>query len=488
MAKKMILIVFIALVIFSAIYALWDNRQYTTSSDKAYQVYMEGETLKKKLYYNDALPEFEKAVKIDSNFAMAYCMLAELQFDFGDTTKAREYIDKAISLFPKITEKEKLYIQITKGTLFDGNKSPERYKYIDEYIKKYPDDPWTHRFHAERFIRERDYESAITEYEKIIDNDPSDALAYNMLGYLNYWAGHFDEALNNIRKYSITASKEANPHDSFGEILMYIGRYDEAIKEFEAANRIKPDLDFVLGHLGKVNREIGKYRDAIGYFERAKEFARSDNYASMEEEEIAYTLYLAGEKEQALKVISALHDQYPDWFRIVTFRGIIAAGNNKLDIAYESLAELSAMLEKADTLDASRNSKDNILVNQSILAGNIAFVEKDYEKAITNYKKSLEMAHRPGIVLVRFLLGRAYLEAGQLDLAEQTFEENLKDNPNHPFTLDSMAKLYKAKGDVDKEKQMLLMFLSVMSGADDDIKQVNEAREELDRLSEKVSL
>jgi len=129
-------------------------------------------------------------------------------------------------------------------------------------------------YKASHFMEDHDFENAIIEYEQIIKDEPDFALAYNMLGYLNYYVRNFDEALLNIKKYSIVAGKQANPHDSYGEILMYLGRYDDAIKEFETANRIKPDLDFVLGHLGHVNREIGRYRDAIGYFERAKEFAR----------------------------------------------------------------------------------------------------------------------------------------------------------------------------------------------------------------------
>jgi tetratricopeptide (TPR) repeat protein len=91
MAKKLILVLFLALVIFSVIYALRDKREFTTSSEKAYQAFQAGETLRKKLYYREAIPEFEKAVKIDTNFAIAYSRLAELYNDFDEAEKAKAY-------------------------------------------------------------------------------------------------------------------------------------------------------------------------------------------------------------------------------------------------------------------------------------------------------------------------------------------------------------------------------------------------------------
>jgi len=96
MAKKIILVIFIGLLIFSVIYALSGKKKYTTSSDQAYHTFLAGEELMKKLYYTDAIPEFEKAVKIDTNFAMAYAMLAELYNMHDRKDDAQESIQKAV--------------------------------------------------------------------------------------------------------------------------------------------------------------------------------------------------------------------------------------------------------------------------------------------------------------------------------------------------------------------------------------------------------
>jgi tetratricopeptide (TPR) repeat protein len=304
-----------------------------------------------------------------------------------------------------------------------------------------------------------------------------------MLGYLNYWNRNFDEAISYINKYARIASQEANPHDSYGEILMYMGRYDEAIKEFETADKIKKDLDFVLSHLGAVHRDIGRFRDAIGYFERAKEFARSEIYKARAEERIAYTLYKSGDSDQALKLINDLHTEHPEWYSVVTYRGIIAAGAEQLDISYSSLAEMDAFLDKADSSGTTQNYKNELMINRELLRGKIGLIEKDYAKAIEAYSKCIELGQLPGLIVYRYLLGEAYYQNGELAKAQELFLTNLEDNPNHPFSLFTLAQIYKDRGDTENQRQTLLTYLSVMSGADESAEDVQTARAQLDSLA-----
>ena len=482
MAKKIILASFVGLLIFSVIYALSGKKKYTTSSDQAYQTYLAGEELMQKLYYADAIPEFEKAVRIDTNFAMAHIMLGELYNMYGNKEDAQKSIEKAVSLFPMITEKEQLIISVYQCGINEDKES--RRNKCDELIQKYPQSLEAHLYRATHFMEDRDFQNAINEFEQIIEDEPDYALAYNMLGYLNYYIRNFDEALLNIKKYSIVGGKQANPHDSYGEILMYIGRYDEAIKEFETANKIKPDLEFVLHHLGQVNREIGRYRDAIGYFERAKEFARNEGYAARAEEQIAYSKYLHEEKEQALELLDNIYKEHSEWYSVATYRGTVAAGLKKFDIADACIDDLNRMLEKADSSGAGQYYKNEIIIHREALLGKIALMKENYNEAINVYKNIAELINLPGLVMMKFLLGKSYLYAGKLDLAEEILLNNLNDNPNHPYTLFILAKVYKEKGNPEKQKQMLLTYLSVMSGADEDIRDVIEARQQLDSLME----
>ena len=63
------------------------------------------------LYLSDAVVEFEKAVAIDPNFAMAYLQLGLAKLRLEDEKGTHAAISKAVELIDRVASKEKLYIR-----------------------------------------------------------------------------------------------------------------------------------------------------------------------------------------------------------------------------------------------------------------------------------------------------------------------------------------------------------------------------------------
>jgi type IV secretory pathway component VirB8 len=60
-----------------------------------------------KLYNKEAIPEFENAVRLDSNFAMAYNYLAILNYEYlGDKNEAKGLSIKPSGFFRKSKRKK----------------------------------------------------------------------------------------------------------------------------------------------------------------------------------------------------------------------------------------------------------------------------------------------------------------------------------------------------------------------------------------------
>lgn len=486
MYKKVILLIFVGLVIFSIIYALSGKKKVTTSSDRAYQAYLAGEELTRKLYYSDAIPEFEKAVKIDTNFAMAYTMLADLYHMHGRRDDAKKEIERAVSLFPMITEKERLIIGNIKGVINNDTEMMEKNR--EKLIQKYPKSIEAHLYRATHYQRERDFVNAIKEFEQLLEDEPNYALAYNMLGYLNYYERNFDEAISNLKKYSIMAGKQANPHDSYGEILMYLGHYDEAIKEFEKANKIKSDLYFVLNHLGDVHREIGRYRDAIGYYERARDIATTEHQVIGADVDIAFTFWRANKNNKALNILDEVLDFKPDDVNVLYIKGnalllqgVIRAQTGEFEKAILNLNAIDSLMTR-DEIKKEKMRLNSAKIIRAFLSGTIAIEKGDYDKAIDDFQFLIDNSQLPSMLWFRQLLGNAYAHSGNYEKAKETYLTNLEDNPNHPLSLFQLAQVYKDLGDVENQKQMLLRFLSVTSGADEDIDEIIIARKQVDSL------
>jgi Flp pilus assembly protein TadD len=71
--------------------------------------------------------------------------------------------------------------------------------------------------------------------------------------------------------------------------------------------------------------------------------------------------------------------------------------------------------------------------------GGLYLHNKDYEKAISNFLKAIELS--PNLDEAYGELGQAYLETGQKAKAVKAFEDALKINPNNPIHLNNLNAL-----------------------------------------------
>jgi tetratricopeptide (TPR) repeat protein len=436
-----------------------------------------------KLYNREAFAEFENAVKLDSNFAMAIGRLALLNAEYlGNKDEAEKLFKKAILLFPKIKEKERLIISINeasmKGDVVKAN------SLRSDFVSKFPDCLEAHEYMAMQYQEAKDYEKAIAEYQKILKIDPNYANAYNMMAYLNYYLRNDDQAIENVKKYVMIAADDANPHDSYGELLMNIGKYDEAIEQFNQANKIKPDLYFVLMHLGSAYYQTGRLRDALGYIERAREFAVNKGNIDNCDMNIIGIYWEYGEIDKALELNAKLIQRDPENLRALENRGALLAMKGDLQGAKADLGRIDEMLLKYKTSDSTVSGismKESARMMRNQIAGIIAM--KDGENSsISLLQELVDNSNLPGKLWQRDFLGMAYSQSGNYAKARDVYLLNLQDNPNHGLTLRLLAELYGVLKQPENQKETLLRFLSVMSGADEDVKIVKDARQQLDRL------
>jgi len=75
----------------------YEFKQATTGSLEAFKAYSLGEAQKSQGLWLTAIPFYERATKLDPNFAMAYARMAVVYSNAGERTKAREFARKGFS-------------------------------------------------------------------------------------------------------------------------------------------------------------------------------------------------------------------------------------------------------------------------------------------------------------------------------------------------------------------------------------------------------
>jgi eukaryotic-like serine/threonine-protein kinase len=167
--------------------------QATTPSLEALQAYTLGRNA---IVGGDpvaAVPLFQRAIRLDPNFAMAYASLGVTYWDSSEISRAAEYIKKAYELREHVSERERFYIEYNYLQFVTGDLEKARQE-AELWARTYPRDASPPRSLGVIYGELGQYDKALAESREALRVEPASGTNYANLvsSYLN--VNHLAEA------------------------------------------------------------------------------------------------------------------------------------------------------------------------------------------------------------------------------------------------------------------------------------------------------
>jgi hypothetical protein len=206
--------------------------QATTPSLAALQAYSLGwKTQTGKGDDAAAAPLYQRAIRLDPNFAMAYASLGTSYYNLGETSAAAENIRKAYELRDRVSEREKFYIES----------------------------------HYNQFVTD-DLEKARQVYELWALTYPRELVPPNNLTYICGALGQYDKALVEARE--AFRLNEASGYGNLANSFLQLNRIDETratVEEAQAKNFDSPPLHFLQYQLGFLRSDATGMKQQVAW-------------------------------------------------------------------------------------------------------------------------------------------------------------------------------------------------------------------------------
>ena len=392
-----------------------------------------GNTYVKNFEFEKGLVEYEKAVKINSKDAQLYYNFCHTYWELGNKhrdkkfhNKAIDYCDKSLEVDPDFA-KPYFHLGIINSRL--GNtykakklvrKSKELFKAegdingvkIAEKMLESMDRKTEHRKHANRALAYADkgkFEEAIVEFKKLLEINPNNSAAHYNLGITYRKSGQFENAIDSYKK-----ALQINPRDedawiALGVAYSFLRKHQDAISCYLKALEICPDDALAYYNLGLRYYALRQNKKAKESFLKAKELYQKE-----------------GDKEQLVKVEKYL---------------------NKLFNAEKTLEAIDGDSQDFKHLQQGFNYSE----------------KGEYEKAIVEYKKSLEID--PNSSATHYNLGITYRRLGQFENAIDSYKKALQIDPRDE---DAWVGLGNAYSSLRKYQDALSCYLKALEICPDD--------------------
>jgi eukaryotic-like serine/threonine-protein kinase len=232
------------------------TKNYTENSE-AYQQYLLGRFYWNKRNKDDfyrAINHYSQAVRVDSNYAIAFAGLADVYIilqGYDDSavpldlqTKARENALKALSLDDTLSE-----AHLSNGIILQ--------------------------------TLDFDFAGAEREFKRAIESDPKNAVAFYQYANFLMAFGRFDEAESKFRRALELEPASVNANRLYGIFLMLARRYEESEKQ--AKKTIELDPNFQGAYFSFANTLLlqGRYAEAVEQYAKSREVAGKPDEAAM---------------------------------------------------------------------------------------------------------------------------------------------------------------------------------------------------------------
>jgi tetratricopeptide (TPR) repeat protein len=424
----------------------------STASEEARKEFLAGRDLAERLLIQDSIQHFDKAISLDANFALAELTRAQT------SPTAKEFFDhlkKAVSLADKASNGERLLIL---GAEAGANGNPPKQKeYLEQLVAAYPNDERAHFNLGGYYFGQQDFAQAIAHYKKATELAPNYSGAYNILGYAYRQNGDYANAENAFKKYTELIPNDPNPYDSYAELLLKMGRFDESIAQYRKALAI--DSNFVASHLG-ISADLmyqGKAEEAAAELQKINEKARSDGDRRTALFGLTVLNVDSGKMDQALQNMDkqyALAEKIGDVAQMsadLQTKGTILLEMGRAD---EAKTLFDRALKMTQDSNLSNQIKDNASLFNHFNLAKVAIAKKDLTTAknqAEEFRKGAEAAKNSfQIKQAHELMGTIALEEKDWDKAIAEFKEA---NQQNPYDVYRLCQAYQAKGVADKANE-----------------------------------
>ncbi len=385
---------------------------FTATSIDAMKAYARAQDLTTMGNDDEAIKEYERALAFDPKMGRAFAGLAVVYRNRGDLEQATKYYEKAMPFLDQMTEREKFR---TRGGYYFVNRNYR--KAIEEYgalMRQFPMDLAAYVNLPLAYFYARDMRRAFEEGRKAVEAYPDKVNPlYNYVWYA-IGADRLDVAEAELPKITKLDPKFAEPHVCLALIRLSQGRSDEAVKEYRT---IEPMGAYAAALASAGLADVALYEGRLGDARKILEAGIAADLASgqkslgvIAQTILARTLLTLGDKRAALKTVdSAMAAGLSEGGRLTAAMTLLDAGEEEKALALAK--ELTNLLQPEPQSYAE------------LLEGAVALKKKDYAGAVGRFHKAQDLVDT---WLGHFLLGQAYLEAGQFTEAHSEFETCLR--------------------------------------------------------------
>ena len=221
--------------------------------------------------YDQALPLFEEAARLDLHSSWPLAGLAEAQIQRFHAAKQQRYLEEAQQSLSKAEalDPDSAPVHLAAGLL---KQTTGQYgRALEDYQRAQEIEP--HNViallrSATIYDAQNMFDKAIENCRKAISLEPSAPLPYQQLGALYYLHGKYQLAAEQFQKAVDRNHMLADAYTSLGAAMSDLGRQAEAEQAMLASLKIR-ETARALNSLGVIRHQQGRDAEAAGFYQRA---------------------------------------------------------------------------------------------------------------------------------------------------------------------------------------------------------------------------
>ncbi len=224
-----------------------------------------GVFLKKQGRLEEAIDQYLKALRIESDYADAHSNLGAALSDQGKLKEAIAHYYEALRIKPDLAEAHNNLGYAIKRQ----GKLEEAIGHYLEALRIKPEFAAAHNNLGNALKTSGNIQGAIKHYAEALRINPDFAEAHNNLGAALFDQGKLMEAIVHYQKALRLKPGLAKVHNNLGNALIGKGKHLEAVKHYSEAIRIKPDYSEAYSNLGAALVAQGKLNEALEHYSKA---------------------------------------------------------------------------------------------------------------------------------------------------------------------------------------------------------------------------